>query len=80
MLQPVSTSVEIRWHENADLRRDAISSQTIDALESQGDKGDRQWRRLALQRQSPAHCNRDFSPTMRSLGCTILQSSSKATQ
>jgi hypothetical protein len=32
----------IRWDENAGLRRDAISSQVIDALEAQGDKGDRQ--------------------------------------
>jgi hypothetical protein len=27
-----------RWDENAGLRRDAISSQVIDALEAQGDK------------------------------------------
>ena len=33
---------KIRWDENAGLRRDAISSQIIDALEAQGDKGDRQ--------------------------------------
>jgi hypothetical protein len=33
---------EIRWDENAGLRRDAIRSQVIDALEAQGDKGDRQ--------------------------------------
>ena len=33
---------ETRWDENAGLRRDAISSQVIDALEAQGDKGDRQ--------------------------------------
>jgi hypothetical protein len=40
----VSPSVadEIRWDENAGLRRDAISSHVIDALEAQGDKGDRQ--------------------------------------
>ena len=31
-------TVEIRWDENAGLRRDAISSQVIDALEAQGDK------------------------------------------
>jgi hypothetical protein len=29
---------ETRWDENAGLRRDAISSQVIDALEAQGDK------------------------------------------
>src|SRR5271157_570718 len=38
----VVRDVEIRWDENAGLRRDAISSQVIDALEAQGDKGDRQ--------------------------------------
>jgi hypothetical protein len=35
-------TVKIRWDENGGLRRDAISSQVIDALEAQGDKGDRQ--------------------------------------
>jgi hypothetical protein len=34
--------VVIRWDENAGVRRDAIRSQVIDALEAQGDKGDRQ--------------------------------------
>jgi len=33
-----AANVEIRWDENAGLRRDAISSQVIDALEAQGDK------------------------------------------
>ena len=33
--------VENRWDENAGLRRDAIRSQVIDALEAQGDNGDR---------------------------------------
>ena len=28
-------TVEIRWDENSDLRRDAIRSQVIDALEAQ---------------------------------------------
>src|ERR1019366_7354925 len=35
------TAYAIRWDENAGLRRDAIRSQVIDALEAQGDKGDR---------------------------------------
>jgi hypothetical protein len=35
-------TVENRWDENAGVRRDAIRSQVIDALEAQGDKGDRQ--------------------------------------
>ena len=39
---PEATTVVTRWDENAGLRRDAISSQVIDALEAQGDKGDRQ--------------------------------------
>jgi hypothetical protein len=39
--QPEVTVVT-RWDENAGLRRDAIRSQVIDALEAQGDKGDRQ--------------------------------------
>jgi hypothetical protein len=33
---------EIRWDEKAGLRRDAIRSQVIDALEGARDKGDRQ--------------------------------------
>ena len=33
-----TANVETRWDENAGLRRDAISSQVIDALEAQGDK------------------------------------------
>jgi hypothetical protein len=32
----------IRWDEKAGLRRDAIGSQVIDALEGARDKGDRQ--------------------------------------
>jgi hypothetical protein len=31
-----------RWDEKAGLRRDAVGSQVIDALESARDKGDRQ--------------------------------------
>jgi hypothetical protein len=31
-----------RWYEKAGLRRDAISSQVIDALKGAGDKGDQQ--------------------------------------
>jgi hypothetical protein len=31
-----------RWDEKAGLRRDAVGSQVIDALEAQTDKGDRQ--------------------------------------
>ena len=33
---------EIRWDEKAGLRRDAVRSQVIDALEGARDKGDRQ--------------------------------------
>jgi len=33
---------EARWDEKAGLRRDAVRSQVIDALEAQRDKGDRQ--------------------------------------
>jgi len=33
---------ETRWDEKAGLRRDAIGSQVIDALEGARDKGDRQ--------------------------------------
>jgi hypothetical protein len=41
--QRVSTSnVDFRWYEKAGLRRDALSSQVIDALRDAGDKGDRQ--------------------------------------
>ena len=35
-------TVETRWDEKAGLRRDAIRSQVIDALEGARDKGDRQ--------------------------------------
>jgi hypothetical protein len=35
-------SIVNRWDEKAGLRRDAIRSQVIDALEAQTDKGDRQ--------------------------------------
>jgi hypothetical protein len=35
-------TVSIRWDEKAGLRRDAIGSQVIDALEGARDKGDRQ--------------------------------------
>jgi hypothetical protein len=35
-------TVETRWDEKAGLRRDAIGSQVIDALEGARDKGDRQ--------------------------------------
>src|ERR1017187_5240624 len=43
MVVPTATvTVVTRWDENAGLRRDAIRSQVIDALEAQGDKGDRQ--------------------------------------
>jgi hypothetical protein len=41
-------TVANRWDEKAGLRRDAIRSQVINALEGARDKGDRQWRRLAL--------------------------------
>jgi len=43
--QPLSFSpivVANRWDEKAGLRRDAVGSQVIDALEAQTDKGDRQ--------------------------------------
>ena len=33
---------DYRWYEKAGLRRDALSSQVIDALRGAGDKGDRQ--------------------------------------
>ena len=33
---------DFRWYEKAGLRRDALSSQAIDALRGAGDKGDRQ--------------------------------------
>jgi hypothetical protein len=39
--EPLFCVDEIRWDENAGLRWDAISSQVIDALEAQGDKGGR---------------------------------------
>jgi hypothetical protein len=38
----LSATVLTRWDEKAGLRRDAIRSQVIDALEGARDKGDRQ--------------------------------------
>jgi hypothetical protein len=38
----IFSSDVIRWDEKAGLRRDAIGSQVIDALEGARDKGDRQ--------------------------------------
>jgi transposase-like protein len=40
--RPQITTDAHRWDEKAGLRRDAVGSQVIDALEAQTDKGDRQ--------------------------------------